>query len=159
MSQQNSSDKTQNLKKKLDELLDSIALGEAKKFINNDTKKVIELTPSQMKTMHADDLFEAAYMLRQYAIKIDLDFNRYSVIVDWCNAEIDSQITEADLADVYQYELKVATVIRKNSYAQQVNNIKKYNMAYREQLRNISKDVSNMANTLENFARWRKYNG
>jgi len=159
LSQQNSADKTTQLKNKLDELLDSVALGDAKKFINNNTKKILELTPSQMKTMHPEDLFEAAYLLRQYAVKLNLDFNRYSVIVDWCSAEIDGQVIEADLADIYQYELKVATVVKQNSYAKQVNTIRKYNSAYREQLRNISKDVTNMANTLENYARWRKYNG
>lgn len=152
-------DIAQNVKEKLEQLLNSMALGNAKNFVNSHTKRSIELTPEQIRSMNAEDLFEAAFVLRQYATKINLDFNKYNVIVDWCNAEIDSQIMEEDLSDIFQYELKVATVIKKNSYAKQVNNVKRYNMAYREQLRNISKDVTNMANTLENFARWRKYNG
>lgn len=155
--QQQSKTDDEQIQNKLTELIDSIALSDTKRFVNEQSKTALYLNHQQIKSMHRDDLVEAAFILRQYALNITLDINRYSSIINWSQAKLNDQISKSGLEDIYQYELKVAAVIRENNYAKKLHNVIQYNKAYKEQLNNVSFSIGKMADTLENLARGKDY--
>lgn len=147
----------QKLQDRLDQLLEKSNLSETAKFINNHSKKALELTHEQMRTMSKEDLYEAAILLKQYALKIKVDENRYSTVIDWCKDLINAELAEEDLSEIYNYDLKVAALVKQNEYAKKVFKIMRYNRAYKQQLENLSWAITQQANTIENFARGKSY--
>lgn len=149
------------IQKRLDELLEKVGLNQTEKFVNPLSKKSLELTHEVMRQMGKEDLYEAAIMLKQYAIKITIDINRYNVLIDWCknllNDELASTLNKDELIRTYNYDLLVSSIAVENDYVSKVHNLLKYYRAYKQQLDNISWAITQQANTIENFARGKQY--
>lgn len=151
----------QKIQNTLDKLLESIGLGETAKFINPHSKTSLELSHEIMRQMSKEDLYEAAILLRQYALKITIDTNRYESVINWCknllNDELAQVLARQEIMKTYNYDLLVASVAGENEYVKKIYNTMKYYRAYRQQLDNISLAITQQANTIENFARGKNY--
>lgn len=152
---QSEDEEIQRVISKLDELLEKIGLEDTHRFVNDYTKKALRMSHQELKSLHRDDLVEMAFLLRQYALNVTIDTNKCSSVINWCNARLNSQIVQADLGDVYNYELKVARVIRENEYAKKMWKTSEYYKAQKELLNNVSFSIGKMADTVENLARGR----
>lgn len=151
----------QKIQSKLDELLEKVGLSETAKFINPHSKTALNLSHETMRQMSKEDLYEAAVLLKQYALKITIDVNRYETIINWCmgllNDEVAQLINRQEISKTYNYDLLIASVARENDYARKVYKILKYYRAYKTQLDNVSWAITQQANTVENFAKGKTY--
>ena len=94
------------------------------------------LTTEDMSTMTSQEMFDSAYLLYGYSTYIQDEINKNKVALSWCNDQIE-KLVAANLNNFDQYtkhDVKRQIIIRENSYAASVDQIRLLNKKKKQSL-------------------------
>lgn len=123
-------------------------------------EKALNLTHDDLKGMSAEECGMTAYTLKQYALYIQVETNKYQNVMGWAKRNIDALLAKeySNIGDKYtKYEIKRNMLITMNSaatelYKQYIDAKIKY-----KALSNVSRNVSYIAETLLALQQTKRY--
>jgi hypothetical protein len=78
---------------------------------------------SELKALAQDELFNYAYLLQGYATYLQDEYNRYQIISNWCNDQIETLVQRhrESFGQYQKHEQRRHQLIAENSFVSKVN--------------------------------------
>lgn len=126
---------------------------------NSDVEIVLKLNFESLSKMSADELASSAFILDQYALFLQRQINREKAKTNWAKSNLDVVVAEnGQNFDKYtKYELRIATIIKENDIARNLNQIIVKATTRLDELDFVATRIASMATKLETLHKSKKY--
>lgn len=81
------------------------------------------MSTSELKALSQEELFNYAYLLQGYATYLQDEYNRYQIIANWCNDQIETLVQRhrESFGQYQKHEQRRYQLIAENSFVSKVN--------------------------------------
>jgi hypothetical protein len=113
--------------------------------------KYLTMNRDHIEKLSGQDCVQIAYRLDQTAFYIQRLYNREQARIAWAKAQLAEVIAPqiGQYNDFWKHEVKVALVVKNNSYASKLNDIINYATQRVQRLSGLTNTLNNLSNTLK----------
>jgi hypothetical protein len=160
MSGEQSSDKTDEQRKKMEEALNKFLsdIGIPQENPNTDlAKSYISISKDEMSLLNQSDCYERAFILNQHALFIQRQLNRETGRFKWADNLLSkmavSYYNQNNGNKYATFDEKKISVANNDEVASKLQNIRNYSQLRMSELEFVSSSIKNMADTLKELGR------
>lgn len=130
-------------------------LGLTELLYTEDVSKYFNLKAEEIKSLSVEDCIEGAYLLSQFALHIQKEYNKMSAITSKCDYELKRYVSDKVSQFQYaSYEERIMRIIKEDSVAAKISEIKVDAESKKQLLQHVSNTINTLSNILLQGQRW-----